>query len=199
MLSSSRGGSPSGSGTHWGNVELVCVGICSTWGFSCTLIGGRTWGRASDWVISVLGLNSCASVEGGGAICVDEAASLTSNKESMSKSMALTAWMRVCSVVDPIKLRRGSVSSKPPPLPASAGNIVNADRLGFTLSIFPFSLWNFFNMLVTLNVRDTFFFLILTSDASLVIGLQVEHGELYVVKLIKRLNQSETGYMVIMR
>ncbi len=178
MLSSSPGGSPSGSRIHWwGDVEMVCdwSWTCSEWGFSCRLAfvsGGWVWVWAvSDWVWSAaLRWKSCVSVAGWETNFGDKVSSLTSNKESrsISKSTVLAAWMRAWSFVDPIKLRSGSVNPEPPPPPASAGHrgIVGgpmlAAALWFAFSIFcrsfSFSLWNFFNMLVTLKVPTAFFF-----------------------------------------
>lgn len=177
MLSPSPAGSPSGSGTHrWADVELGCdwTWTGSEWGFSCELVFVlRDW----SWVwSSVLGWKSCVSVAGWGTIFGDKVPSVTSNKESrsISKSTVLAAWIRAWSLMDPIKLRSGSVSPEPPPPAASAGHrgIVGTPMIAAALCdfstfcrSFSFSLWNFFNMLVTLNVPTDFFFFFFISPS----------------------------------
>ena len=182
MLSPSPGGSPSGSGTHrWGDVELGCDWTWpgSEWGFSCELVfvlRGWTW----VWS-SVLGGKSCVSVAGWGSVFGDKVPSVTSNKESrsISKSTVLAAWIRAWSLMDPIKLRSGSVSPEPPPPAASAGHrgivgtpVIAAAFCDFSTFCrsFSFSLWNFFSMLVTLSVPTDFFFFFFISPSGPVAG-----------------------------
>lgn len=85
----------------------------------------------------------------------------------MSKSTALAAWMKACSLVEPIKLRRGSANPEAPPPAASAGprGVVGGAAIVCRL----FSFWNFFSMLVTLSVPAVVFLLLfaLASDAAL--------------------------------